>query len=172
MYVNPSAYYLNQVLYEIPNAYSFIKGNMDYPKLEGIVRFYCVPNGTLLNAEIYNLPLSHDCAPNIFGFHIHEGASCTGNSQDPFADSGMHYNPDNCPHPAHAGDLPPLLNKEGFAWTLFLTGRFLVKDMIGKTIIIHSKPDDFKTQPAGNSGEKIACGEILAASSNNIFDEI
>ena len=42
----------------------------------------------------------------------------------------------------------------------FLTDRFKLKDVIGKAIIIHSMPDDFTSQPSGNSGEKIACGII------------
>lgn len=43
---------------------------------------------------------------------------------------------------------------------MFLTDRFKVDDVIGRTVIIHDKPDDFTTQPSGNSGEKIACGII------------
>lgn len=41
-----------------------------------------------------------------------------------------------------------------------LTDRFRVRDIIGRTVVIHSGPDDFHTQPAGNAGEKIACGVI------------
>ena len=41
-----------------------------------------------------------------------------------------------------------------------LLGRINIKDIIGKTIIIHDKPDDFTSQPSGNSGKKIACGVI------------
>ena len=41
-----------------------------------------------------------------------------------------------------------------------LIGKLKIKDIIGKTIIIHDKPDDFTTQPSGNSGKKIACGVI------------
>ena len=40
------------------------------------------------------------------------------------------------------------------------TDRFYPEDVIGKTVIIHSEPDDFRTQPSGDSGEKIACGRI------------
>lgn len=42
----------------------------------------------------------------------------------------------------------------------FLTNKFTLQDVIGKVVIIHSMPDDFTTQPSGNSGEKIACGKI------------
>lgn len=72
----------------------------------------------------------------------------------------MHYNPDNCQHLYHAGDMPPLFGVDGSAVLLFLTNRFSVEEIIGRTVIIHARPDDFMTQPSGNSGEKIACGVI------------
>jgi len=78
----------------------------------------------------------------------------------PFPQSGTHYNPNNCPHPYHAGDMPPLFGADGYAFLSFVTSRFTANEVIGKTIIIHSQPDDFKTQPSGDSGEKIACGVI------------
>ena len=60
----------------------------------------------------------------------------------------------------HAGDLPPLFGNHGFAFAVFLTDRFSVREVLGKTVIVHLKPDDFTTQPSGSAGEKIACGEI------------
>ena len=77
-----------------------------------------------------------------------------------FADSMAHYNPQDCEHPYHAGDRPPLFGNNGYAYFVFLTGRFKVCEIIGKTVIIHLHPDDFHTQPSGDSGTKIACGEI------------
>ena len=44
-----------------------------------------------------------------------------------------------------------------------LTDRFSVSDILGRTLVIHISPDDFTTQPSGNSGKKIACGQILRA---------
>lgn len=79
---------------------------------------------------------------------------------DPFADTMGHYNPNGCEHPYHAGDLPPLFGNNGIALSLFLTNQFSVNEVIGKTIVIHDHPDDFITQPSGNSGTKIACGVI------------
>lgn len=61
----------------------------------------------------------------------------------------------------NAGDLPPLFENNGLAVSVFLTNRFSVNQIIGKTIIIHDKPDDFTTDPSGNSGTKIACGVIV-----------
>ena len=92
--------------------------------------------------------------------HIHEGESCSGNENDPFADAGAHYNPGDCPHPQHAGDLPPLFASGGSAWNAVLLNRFGIDEVIGKTIIIHQKYDDFESQPSGDSGLKIACGVI------------
>ena len=88
------------------------------------------------------------------------GTSCTGNSEDEFANAKSHLNPNNCPHPFHIGDLPPLIENNGFAYMSVLINKFKIKDILGKVIIIHDSPDDFKTQPSGNSGTKIACGKI------------
>lgn len=77
-----------------------------------------------------------------------------------FPNTGNHYNPDNVPHPEHAGDLPPLLSNNGYAWMNFYTGRLNLNDIIGRSLVIHSMADDFRTQPSGNSGDKIACGVI------------
>ena len=88
------------------------------------------------------------------------GNSCTGNSNDEFANAKTHYNPTNCPHPFHVGDLPPLIENNGYSYMRVFINKFKVKGIIGKVIIIHDMPDDFKTQPSGNSGKKIACGII------------
>lgn len=88
------------------------------------------------------------------------GSSCTGNSIDEFADAKTHYNPNNCLHPYHVGDLPPLIENNGYSYMSVFLNKFKVKDIIGKVIIIHDMPDDFTTQPSGNSGTKIACGII------------
>ena len=60
----------------------------------------------------------------------------------------------------HTGDLPPLLNNNGYAYLSFYDNRFRLKEILGKSIIIHSRRDDFTSQPAGDSGEKIGCGVI------------
>lgn len=138
-----------------------IKGSSAYPQINGIVQLRETEKGVLVTANIYGLPHNDSpCESQIFGFHIHEGTSCTGNNDDPFADAKSHYNPNNCPHPHHAGDLPPLFGNNGYAFLSFLTNRFTLNEVAGKTIIIHSNPDDFTTQPSGNSGTKIACGII------------
>jgi Cu-Zn family superoxide dismutase len=104
------------------------------------------------------------CAGGIFAVHIHEGTSCTGNETDPFANAMTHFNLNDCGHPYHAGDMPPLFENEGYALSVFVTNRFKVEDVIGKAVIVHDNRDDFTTQPAGDSGRKIACGIIEATS--------
>ena len=143
------------------SAEALIKGSDKYPNISGKATFRQTSRGVLVCAQVYGLPFKEDChASDIFGFHIHSGGVCTGNADDPFANTLGHFNPDGCPHPYHAGDLPPLFGNRGYAYMTVLTDRFSVSEIIGKTVVIHAKPDDFKTQPSGNSGEKIACGVI------------
>ncbi len=165
---------LCQVLQSMPDAIAYVYGSDKYPDIYGQVRFYQMNNGVVVAAEVGGLPevnssnntsgnMSTDntnCQSPIFGFHIHEGDSCTGNAENPFADALTHYNPYNCIHPYHAGDMPPLFGSDGYALSVFFTDRFMVDEIIGRAVIIHANPDDFHTQPSGNSGEMIACGII------------
>ena len=144
-----------------PQARANIIGSPLYPSINGDIWFYDTEYGVLVVTDIEGLPNPiGGCNSPIFALHIHEGNSCTGNSSDPFADAKTHYNPNNCSHPYHAGDLPPLFGVNGNAFSAILTRRFNINEVLGRTIIIHSSPDDFTTQPARNSGTKIACGEI------------
>ncbi|MDD2568458.1 MAG: superoxide dismutase family protein [Clostridia bacterium] len=153
--------YLNLLLKQQPSAKAVIKGSSSYPNICGIVYFYQTKDGVLLITEVSGLPHNDNpCDTGVFGFHIHEGSACIGKANDPFADVGMHYNPKNCKHPHHAGDLPPLFENHGYTFMVFLTDRITVDEIIGRTVIIHGSPDDFTTQPSGNSGQKIACGQI------------
>lgn len=138
------------------SAIACIHGDAAHPNLRGKVRLYPHRDGTMVVAEICGLPESET---NFFALHIHEGSDCCGEG---FEDTGNHYNPGGKPHPCHAGDLPPLLSCKGKASLSVVTGRFRVRDVIGRTVVIHSHPDDFKTQPSGGAGEKIACGVICA----------
>ena len=56
--------------------------------------------------------------------------------------------------------MPVLESAGGKAWLAFYTERFLPQELPGKTVIIHSMPDDYRSQPAGDAGERIACGMI------------
>jgi len=149
-------------IFKSNKAYANIKGGKNYPDINGYIYFKETKEGVLLTVKIHGLPKSPNrCKGRFFGFHIHEGSSCTGNKEDEFSDVGMHYNPTNCLHPFHSGDLPPLLENDGYAYMRVLINKFKIKDIIGKTVIIHDTPDDFTTQPSGNSGNKIACGVII-----------
>lgn len=137
--------------------FSGIGNNAPY----GTVDFFSISGGVLICAEVFRLPKgTENCAGRFFGFHIHEGTSCTGDSEDPFADTKGHYNPTNCPHPFHKGDLPPLYSADGYSFLCVFKKNLLASEIAGKTIVIHEMPDDFQTQPAGNSGKKIACAMI------------
>ncbi len=144
-----------------PHAEASIAGSPAYPGIRGTVRFYQTAAGVLVVAHITGLPTSADvCRAPVFAMHIHGGGSCTGTAADPFADAMTHYNPHDCLHPYHAGDLPPLFGVSGTAFSAVLTDRFRVREIVGRCVIVHGSPDDFTTQPAGNAGEKIACGVI------------
>ncbi|MBO5397361.1 MAG: superoxide dismutase family protein [Clostridia bacterium] len=131
------------------NARANIRGSKEFPKINGIVTFRETKNGVILTANIQNLPQSENkCSNRFFGFHIHEGTSCTGNATDEFANAKTHLNLSNCPHPFHTGDLPPLIENNGYAYMSVLINKFTIKDIVGKVIIIHDLPDDFTTQPS------------------------
>lgn len=154
------------ILTKKPIAIANIAGGSLAPEINGTVSFYNAHNGTLVVAEIYNLPNSVaptlNTAPiNPFGFHIHEGNNCEqGNSTEPFQAAMGHYNPTNMPHPFHAGDMPVLFGNNGYAFLVFYTERFTPNQVIGRAVIIHQNPDDFRSQPAGNSGKRLACGIV------------
>ncbi len=104
------------------------------------------------------------------GFHVHEKGDCS--SGDGMS-TGGHFNPDGKPHAApstserHVGDLPALkADAQGAAKMTFDLDRISVTpgptSIVGKGLIVHRDPDDFKTQPTGNSGARIACAVITS----------
>jgi Cu-Zn family superoxide dismutase len=104
------------------------------------------------------------------GFHIHEAGDCS--SGDGMSAKG-HFNPYGKPHAAHtsperhAGDLPSLkAGKDGRAKIDVELDIITIApgpaSIVGRGLIIHADPDDFKTQPTGNAGARIACGVIKA----------
>ena len=107
-------------------------------------------------------------APGSHGFHIHEKGDCS--SGDGMS-AGGHFNPQAKPHahPAtpdrHAGDMPMLVADASGEATLtveldVITIGAGAADIVGRSVIVHKDPDDFKTQPTGNSGARVACGVI------------
>lgn len=138
----------------MPDARAIISGGESFPYICGEVLFFQTKEGVIVRAVISHLP---DTKAMFYGFHIHEGNSCTG---DGFSKTGSHYHPGTAPHPQHAGDMPPLISCDGNAYLEFRTNRFRVREIIGKTVVIHGGTDDFRTQPSGDAGGKIACGVI------------
>lgn len=150
--------YLSETL---PTATAYISGSYEYPGIQGIMNFYQVPIGVYVVYSFTGLPNGeNNCGSNILGLHIHDGKMCSRDDKDPFADAGAHYNPEECPHPWHAGDLPPLFVNDGYAFGAVFTHRFNLEDLWGRTVIVHSQRDDFTSQPSGDAGQKIACGII------------
>ncbi|HSA72142.1 MAG TPA: superoxide dismutase family protein [Burkholderiales bacterium] len=101
------------------------------------------------------------------GFHIHEGSDCSGDAMG----AKGHFNPHGKPHgipgsaDRHAGDLPNLkANKAGRANIHYDADIIMLTPgpayIIGRALVVHAGPDDFKTQPTGNSGARVACGVI------------
>ncbi|MDE6666668.1 MAG: superoxide dismutase family protein [Ruminococcus sp.] len=145
-----------RLLLQRPCSTAVICGSAEYPEIHGTVSFFKACNGSLVVAEIFNLP----SANGVFAIHIHNGTECTGNADDPFANAGSHLNFTGTEHPFHTGDLPALFSNDGYSWVAFYTNRFCPAQVTGYPVIIHANPDDFHTQPSGNSGKKIACGLI------------
>lgn len=106
--------------------------------------------------------------PGPHGFHVHEKGDC---SAPDATSAGGHFNPTNQPHGEphaaehHAGDMPMLVADANGNATLtaelspMAVGRGTT-DIVGKAVVVHAGADDFKSQPAGNSGARVACGVI------------
>jgi Cu-Zn family superoxide dismutase len=111
-------------------------------------------------------------APGPHGFHIHEKGDC---SAPDGMSAGGHFNPQGKPHgnpgmaDHHAGDMPMLVADGTGEATLtaeidgVTIGGAAASDIVGRSVIVHKDPDDFKTQPTGNSGARVACGVIRAS---------
>ena len=102
------------------------------------------------------------------GFHIHEVGDCS--SGDGMSTKG-HFNPFAKPHAhpgsGHAGDLPAIRADQGGRARLDATLDGITVapgpgSIVGRGLIVHADPDDYKTQPTGNAGARIACGVIRA----------
>ena len=133
-------------------------------KSVGAIRAIEAPHGILLRGELVDVP------PGPHGFHIHAVGKC----EAPFTSAGGHFNPTGKKHGfeavdgAHAGDLPNLhVGADGkvvvdtlVAGVTFASDSNGLFDADGSSIVIHAKADDYKTDPAGDSGDRIACGVV------------
>ncbi|MCD7099903.1 superoxide dismutase family protein [Stenotrophomonas sp. MMGLT7] len=110
-----------------------------------------------------------------FGFHVHERGDCSAVDA---SSAGAHFNPGATAHgrngagPHHAGDMDNLQsNADGVAQVdLRLPGVALggggPGDIVGRALVVHADPDDYRSQPAGNSGARVACGVIRPLAGN------
>lgn len=178
--ITPRIHFIHLLQNNRPRAMAWIRGDMHTPfsgntmrpssvqppgtppsppsQISGLVKFYDTSyGGVLVEAEIFGLPnISTPFSSDFYGFHIHEVGDCSQN----FTHTGNHYDPNMEEHPNHAGDMPPLLGNQGYAWMSFFDRRFTIDEIMGRSVVIHQMADDFHTQPSGNSGAKIACGVI------------
>ena len=131
--------------------------------VQGNVQFYPTAGGVRVEARVSGL------TPGGHGFHVHEAGDCS--APDGSSAKG-HFNPSAKPHghhdsgEHHAGDMPNLVaNAQGEAtYSAILPGRSLSgpEGLVGRSLIVHADPDDYTSQPAGNSGKRIAYGVIVA----------
>ena len=143
-----------------------VRGGPLAPQLRGTVTFTEVAGGVWVAAVVEGLPAyrpggegRNPIGPH--GFHIHERGDCSvGDPAKPFEAAGGHWNPTGQPHGNHAGDFPVLIAMNGRAVLGFFTNRFRVADVIGKAVVIHESPDDYRSQPAGDAGRRLGCGVI------------
>lgn len=108
--------------------------------------------------------------PGSHGFHIHEKGDCS--AADGMS-AGGHFNPTSKPHgnptsgEHHGGDMPMLEADAAGNAALDVTLDTITlgsdaNSIIGRAVIVHKDADDFKTQPTGNSGARVACGVIVS----------
>src|SRR5882724_173687 len=136
-------------------------------KVSGTVTFTEVADGVQVHAELTGL------TPGKHGFHVHEFGDCSAADA---SSAGAHFNPTNQPHAApdatarHVGDMGNIeADTSGAAKLDYLDHNMSLandeRSIIGRSVVVHAKADDLKSQPAGDSGARVACGVIGRAKS-------
>ena len=106
-------------------------------------------------------------APGGHGFHVHEKGDC---SAPDAMSAGGHFNPKSAAHHGgpsapvrHGGDLGNMqVDSNGRGLLVVAVGDLTMDNVVGRSIVVHQTVDDLKTDPAGNSGARVACGVIQA----------
>jgi superoxide dismutase, Cu-Zn family len=140
-----------------PKSGSAVAGQIDFRETGGQILVTVKVSGLKPNSE--------------HGFHVHEKGDCSAADA---TSAGGHFNPDGAPHGhhgqgnRHAGDMPNLVaNGKGEASTSFKISQMRLDNkkygILNRAVVIHANPDDYKSQPAGNAGARIACGVIKKA---------
>jgi len=136
-------------------------------------------SGSLVSGKIALMPMNGGVhftgevgglAPNsVHGIHVHEKGDCSAVDA---SSAGGHFNPATQPHGKvgpgahHAGDMDNITaNADGVARVdMHLQGVTMgsgaSNDVIGRALVVHAAPDDYRSQPAGNSGARVACGVV------------
>ena len=137
-----------------PTKGSNVRGSVTFAESGSRLRVIAAVSGLAPNSE--------------FGFHIHEAGDCS--SGDGMSAKG-HFNPQGKPHAhagtpeRHAGDLPSLKSDANGNATINVVLDIITvspgpTSVVGRGLIVHAQPDDFKTQPTGNAGARSACAVI------------
>ena len=135
--------------------------------ITGTVTFTEVADGVQVQAEITGL------SPGEHGFHVHEFGDCSAADA---SSAGAHFNSTSQPHGApdaaarHVGDMSNVeADASGAAKLTYLDHNMSLandqRSIIGRSVVVHAKADDLKSQPAGDSGARVACGVIGRAKS-------
>jgi Cu-Zn family superoxide dismutase len=132
-------------------------------RVTGVVAFRETASGTEVSYDLRGFS-----GAGQHGFHLHEKGDC---SAPDGSSAGGHWNPGGHQHgdrheDSHAGDLGNITaDRQGRAQGSFVVSKFSITgepSILGRSVIVHAQPDDLKSQPAGNSGPRIACGVVQA----------